>query len=79
MTSDGPISDVRAHAGEIPTGRPEPDRTEPDGTPAWYSTTVVVAEADGGGHTGTGWTYGHTSLADLVRGPLAAAVTGTAP
>src|SRR5689334_24268923 len=36
----------------IPTDRPEAD-----GTIEWDSTTVVVVEAGGGGHTGLGLSY----------------------
>ncbi|MBA2475367.1 MAG: mandelate racemase [Actinobacteria bacterium] len=52
------------------------DAPESDGTLAWDSTTIVVVESHGGGHTGLGYTYGHASAAGLIRDVLAEAVVG---
>jgi L-alanine-DL-glutamate epimerase-like enolase superfamily enzyme len=68
----GAVSKVRATAYRIPTDAPESD-----GTFAWSSTTIVVAEVEGGGEHGLGYTYGDASVAGLVAGPLAEAVAGT--
>jgi L-alanine-DL-glutamate epimerase-like enolase superfamily enzyme len=62
--------DVSAYT--IPTDKPESD-----GTMAWDSTTVVVVEAHGGGHTGLGYTYGPEAVASIVSSKLAGAVRGT--
>ena len=59
--------DVSAYT--IPTDRPESD-----GTLEWDSTTVVVAEARGGGTAGLGYTYGSTAVATLIDDKLAAVV-----
>jgi L-alanine-DL-glutamate epimerase-like enolase superfamily enzyme len=65
------VEAVRATAFTVPTDGPEAD-----GTIAWDSTTCVVVEVDADGVTGTGWTYGAASLADLVRGVLGPVVRG---
>jgi L-alanine-DL-glutamate epimerase-like enolase superfamily enzyme len=59
--------DVSAYT--IPTDQPEQD-----GTLDWNSTTIVVVEANGGGETGLGWTYGPAAVADLVSSKLASTV-----
>jgi hypothetical protein len=59
------IEDVRAFAYTIPTDRPEAD-----GTLAWDSTTLVLAEVRGGGKAGFGYTYSNNSIASLIRGEL---------
>ena len=70
--SDYPaVESVAAAAYEIPTDRPEAD-----GTLAWSSTTLVVAQVTGGGRTGTGYTYAAGACKPLIEGPLAAAVHG---
>jgi L-alanine-DL-glutamate epimerase-like enolase superfamily enzyme len=69
---DDPVVDhVLAAVYEIPTDRPEAD-----GTLAWSSTTLVVAQVSGGGRTGTGYTYASGACKPLIEGPLAAAVVG---
>jgi L-alanine-DL-glutamate epimerase-like enolase superfamily enzyme len=70
--SAGAVSAVRAAAYRIPTDAPESD-----GTFAWDATTIVVAEVEGGGERGLGYTYGDASVAGLVEGALAGAVRGT--
>jgi L-alanine-DL-glutamate epimerase-like enolase superfamily enzyme len=64
--------DVAAYT--VPTSSPESD-----GTLAWDSTTIVVVTAHAGGVSGTGYTYGHPAVADVIRGTLAGLVTGRDP
>jgi L-alanine-DL-glutamate epimerase-like enolase superfamily enzyme len=66
-----PVRGLRARAFTIPTEQPESD-----GTLEWDSTTIVVVEADAGGATGMGYTYGHEAVADVVRSKLAPLVEG---
>ncbi|GII80340.1 mandelate racemase [Sphaerisporangium rufum] len=65
------IRTVRALARQVPTDRPEGD-----GTLAWDRTTLVVALAEAGGRTGTGWTYAPAAAAGFIEETLAAVVTG---
>lgn len=65
------IDKVDAHSYTIPTPSPEAD-----GTLAWDSTTMVVADIWAGDVHGLGWTYADTSCADLITGKLASAITG---
>ncbi len=57
-----PIEDIAISAFTIPTDAPEAD-----GTLAWNSTTLVLAEVKAAGHTGTGYTYAHESTATMAR------------
>jgi L-alanine-DL-glutamate epimerase-like enolase superfamily enzyme len=59
------IADVRAFAYTIPTDRPEAD-----GTLAWDSTTLVLAEVRGEGKAGLGYTYSNSSITSLIGGEL---------
>ncbi|MFE6620199.1 enolase C-terminal domain-like protein [Streptomyces sp. NPDC057740] len=52
------------------------DAPEADGTLAWNSTTVVIAEVTAGDATGTGWTYGPAAVGDFLRDRLAPLVEG---
>jgi L-alanine-DL-glutamate epimerase-like enolase superfamily enzyme len=52
------------------------DAPEADGTLAWDSTTMVIAEVTAGDATGTGWTYGPVAVADFLRDRLAPLVEG---
>ncbi|MFG2497726.1 enolase C-terminal domain-like protein [Streptomyces sp. NPDC048441] len=52
------------------------DAPEADGTLAWESTTIVIAEVTAGGSTGTGWTYAPASTVQLMAEQLVPAVTG---
>jgi L-alanine-DL-glutamate epimerase-like enolase superfamily enzyme len=67
----GAIDAVRASAFTIPTDRPESD-----GTLAWSETTLVVAEVEGEGETGVGWSYCPAAAALLIEDLLALAVEG---
>jgi L-alanine-DL-glutamate epimerase-like enolase superfamily enzyme len=66
-----PVERIGVSAFTIPTDLPEAD-----GTFAWDSTTMVLAEAAAGGRTGIGWSYTGTAAARLIRDVLAGVVTG---
>ena len=68
-TVDVRIADVRATAYRVPTEQPESD-----GTLEWDAVTIVVVEADAGGHTGLGYTYSDAAAAALISGTLAETV-----
>jgi hypothetical protein len=53
----------------VPTDGPESDDTF-----AWDSTTLVLVEAEAGGVTGLGWTYGAAAVSRLVDDLAAAAL-----
>lgn len=65
------IKTVRVSAYRIPTDYPESD-----GTFAWDQTTMVLAELQGGGQMGTGYTYGHSCIADLIKESLTPLLIG---
>jgi L-alanine-DL-glutamate epimerase-like enolase superfamily enzyme len=69
--AEAAIAEVWASAYRIPTDAPEAD-----GTLAWDSTTLVIAEVDAGGETGLGYTYASAAAAAVVRVALAPAVVG---
>ena len=69
-----PVGDVAVHAFDIPVDGP--DGKEQDGTLTWESVTIILVEANAGGHTGIGYTYGDTATATLVGSKLATAVRG---
>ena len=52
------------------------DAPESDGTIAWDSTTIVVAEARAGNARGLGYSYAHAAAAALIEDTLAAVVSG---
>lgn len=56
--SNAAIKEISVAAYTIPTDAPEAD-----GTFAWDSTTLIVAEIKAGGLTGLGYTYGSKSVA----------------
>ena len=66
---DTAIKSVSASAFTIPTDAPEAD-----GTFAWNSTTLVLAEVNAGGKTGIGYSYTDAAGAVIVNGALAEAV-----
>ena len=68
---DAPIGRVAARAYEIPTDAPEAD-----GTFAWDSTVMVLAEIAAGGETGLGYTYSDASVAALIERSLAPVLAG---
>ncbi|MGN6725859.1 MAG: enolase C-terminal domain-like protein [Tepidisphaeraceae bacterium] len=65
------IRSLTATSFRVPT-----DRLESDGTLQWDHTTVIVVHAEGGGHTGLGWTYAPSAAASIVRDMLADVVVG---
>jgi L-alanine-DL-glutamate epimerase-like enolase superfamily enzyme len=71
MRNSTPISHVHASAYTIPTDSPEAD-----GTYAWDSTTIVLAEVEAGGENGLGYSYTDKSAAILIRDTLARVVSG---
>ncbi|WP_433696086.1 enolase C-terminal domain-like protein [Paraburkholderia phenoliruptrix] len=68
---EAPIDAIRARAFTIPTDRPEAD-----GTFAWTSTTLVIAEVDAAGQTGIGYTYTDACAGKLIEGALAETLRG---
>lgn len=64
-TCAAPIEHITASAYKIPTETPEAD-----GTYAWDSTTLVVAEAKANGTCGIGYTYADAATARLIRDSL---------
>jgi L-alanine-DL-glutamate epimerase-like enolase superfamily enzyme len=56
------VEHLEVSAYTIPTDEPESD-----GTLEWDSTTIVVVEAQAGGHTGLGYTYGHRATATVIQ------------
>ncbi|HWN44166.1 MAG TPA: enolase C-terminal domain-like protein [Thermoanaerobaculia bacterium] len=66
-----PIERIEVSAFTIPTDFPESD-----GTFAWDSTTLVLAEASAGGERGLGYTYAATAAARLIQDLLAGVVRG---
>ncbi|MHB1951282.1 MAG: enolase C-terminal domain-like protein [Acidiferrobacteraceae bacterium] len=65
------IGEVRARGYRIPTVTPESD-----GTLSWDATVIVVVEVSAGPCHGIGYSYGEKAMADVVRGPLAAVISG---
>jgi L-alanine-DL-glutamate epimerase-like enolase superfamily enzyme len=65
------VTSVTSRSYTVPTDQPEAD-----GTLAWDSTTVVVAEAVAGGTSGLGWTYSSDAGRAIVDGELRQAVCG---
>ncbi|QKV90661.1 mandelate racemase [Streptomyces sp. NA02950] len=51
------------------------DAAEADGTLAWGSTTLVLAQAISGTTIGTGWTYGSPATAEVISKELVEVVT----
>jgi len=71
------IERLNVSAHEIPTDGP--GGKESDGTLEWESTTIVVVQAEAGGETGLGYTYGDASVAKFVDSQLAELVEGSDP
>jgi L-alanine-DL-glutamate epimerase-like enolase superfamily enzyme len=68
------VERVSASAYRIPTDAPEGD-----GTFAWDSTTLVLAQLHADGVVGTGWTYGSAGCAEVIDEVLAPVVRGRDP
>lgn len=71
MAEHVPIEAVTASAFTVPTDAPEAD-----GTFSWSATTLVVAELQGGGRRGIGYTYGEAALACFIERTLTPVVVG---
>jgi hypothetical protein len=69
--NDPAVESVTAAAYTLPTGAPEAD-----GTLAWDSGTLVLAQVRAGGEQGIGWTYGSPACAAVISGMLAGVVHG---
>jgi len=67
---------VRLHRPAVSVYTVPTDAPEADGTLAWESTTIVIAEVTAGDATGTGWTYGPQAVGDFLREHLAPLVEG---
>ena len=65
------VERVTARAFTVPTDAPERD-----GTAAWDSTTLVLAEVEAEGVVGIGYAYGEAVAAELIRSKLADVVSG---
>ncbi|HET9172363.1 MAG TPA: enolase C-terminal domain-like protein [Actinospica sp.] len=66
------VESVHASVYKVPTDSPEAD-----GTLAWNSTTLILAEARAAdGTVGIGWTYGAPACAGIVEDTLAEVVRG---
>lgn len=59
------LESVRARAYKIPTDKPESD-----GTLKWDSTTIIIVESEAAGDKGIGYTYTHSSAANLINDKL---------
>jgi L-alanine-DL-glutamate epimerase-like enolase superfamily enzyme len=68
---DATISRVDTAAYTIPTDAPESD-----GTIAWNSTTIVIAQVTAGATTGIGYSYADAAAATLMRHTLTPVVLG---
>ncbi|MDQ6839625.1 MAG: mandelate racemase [Actinomycetota bacterium] len=71
---DVSIDSVDASVYVIPT-----DQAEADGTLEWTSTTMVVVEVQGGGHSGVGWTYAGPGAGTVVQDKLVEICVGANP
>jgi len=61
--ADSPLlGEAHASACTVPTDRPESD-----GTFAWDSTTIVIAEIEAGGQAGLGYTYADAAAAGVIE------------
>ena len=69
--TDAAIESVTAAAYTVPADAPEAD-----GTLAWDSVTLVLAQVRAGGEQGIGWTYGSPACAAVISGMLAGVVHG---
>src|SRR4051812_24857969 len=69
--SAAPIERLEVSVYRIPTDKPESD-----GTFAWDTTTMVVAEPSAGGKKGLGYTYADTATGRLIEEILAPRLAG---
>ncbi|MFB7668231.1 enolase C-terminal domain-like protein [Kitasatospora sp. NPDC056138] len=71
LGQDAAIERIEVSVYTVPTDAPEAD-----GTLAWNSTTMVLAQVFAGGVNGLGWTYGAAATAQVITDQLAEAVVG---
>jgi L-alanine-DL-glutamate epimerase-like enolase superfamily enzyme len=76
VTGAAVAGDVAVDRLDVSTSTIPTDQLESDGTLEWDSTTIVLVEAQAGGRTGIGWTYGDAAVGSLVESKLADAVAG---
>ena len=69
--TEAAIKSVSAKAFTIPTDAPEAD-----GTFAWDSTTLVLAEVRAADRIGIGYSYTDAAAAHVIKGTLAHAISG---
>ena len=69
------IDHVAVRACKLPTARVP----ESDGTLAWNSTTIVIAEVSAGGVTGIGYSYVDAAAAAIIEHVLAGVIHGGDP
>jgi L-alanine-DL-glutamate epimerase-like enolase superfamily enzyme len=67
---------MKLHAPVVSVYTVPTDAPEADGTLAWDSTTMVIAEVTTDEATGTGWTYGPPAVGDFLRDHLAPLIEG---
>jgi L-alanine-DL-glutamate epimerase-like enolase superfamily enzyme len=65
------VEKLNVSAYKIPTDEPESD-----GTYQWDSTTIVIVEAEEGGHRSLGYTYADEATAKLIDSKLKHVVIG---
>jgi L-alanine-DL-glutamate epimerase-like enolase superfamily enzyme len=65
------IDEVLVSAYTIPTDKPESD-----GTLEWKETTMILVKVRAGGREGTGYTYGHAAIVEVINSILSSLVTG---
>jgi L-alanine-DL-glutamate epimerase-like enolase superfamily enzyme len=70
------VSDVKVESLTVSAYTVPTDAPESDGTMKWDSTTMILAEATGGGERGLGYTYGDVSTGKLIESKLAAVARG---
>jgi L-alanine-DL-glutamate epimerase-like enolase superfamily enzyme len=71
MRPAAPIRRVTASAYRVPTDSPESD-----GTLEWRATTIVIVEAEAGGHVGIGYTYADEAAGYFIDSVLTSAILG---
>ncbi len=70
--SSAVVDRLKVSVFTVPTDTPK----ESDGTLEWDHTTMILVEAQGGGKTGLGYTFGSEAAAKLIQGTLDKEVRG---
>jgi L-alanine-DL-glutamate epimerase-like enolase superfamily enzyme len=71
MSTDVAVERLEVSAYTVPT-----DSRESDGTLQWDSVTMILAEVQGGGKRGLGYTYGDVSVGKFIESKLVSEVEG---